>query len=319
MEEVFLKPVAGHEELGSLVYEEGDRITGFLGSAPRPMTLDGRPVITRIATQFAVHPRSRGIPGLKLLQAFFAGPQDFAIADESNTLARNVWQGLGAATSPVHSLLWIYPLRPWSFGLYALGKFRRKPPPVPHISKPLAKRLDAVTSGLNPFRMATPVATGRELDLECLSACLAGMTDRSLRPCYDTASLAWVLRRAEQTRTSYPLQKFAVTTDKGQIAGWYIFSVTNEGIAEVLQFHARSGFVQRVLGHLLHRAKETGAVAAAGRFDHGLMEAVSEARCLLCSGPWMLVHSRNPEFVRAFERGDVFFSRLEGDWCLRFQ
>jgi hypothetical protein len=36
------------------------------------------------------------------------------------------------------------------------------------------------------------------------------------------------------------------------------------------------------------------------------------------SGPWVLVHARDPEFVRAFEHGDAFFSRLEGEWCLRF-
>jgi hypothetical protein len=320
-DEVFLKPVAGRQDLGSLVYEEDGRITGFIGSAPRRMIMNGRPVIARVSTQFVVLPRSRGIPGVKLLQAFFAGPQDFAIADESNSIARSLWIGLGGITSAVESILWTYPLRPWSFGLYALGKLRRATLRLGSVAAPVGHTLDTITArtGLNPFAVNHPVTGGAKMDGEALASCLSGMVDRGLRPCYDSGSLLWVLERAARARTNSGIEAIAVQSDKGQILGWYVVSISTESICEVLQFHAGKGSTGRVFAHLLHHAAESGATAVAGRLDHSLMEAVSEYRCFMHSGPWVLVQSRNPEIARAFERGDAFFSRLEGEWCLRFQ
>jgi hypothetical protein len=320
-DEVFLKPVAGREDLGSLVYEEEGRITGFIGSAPRHMIMNGRPAIARVSTQFVVHPRSRGVAGVKLLKAFFAGPQDFAIADESNSTARILWMGLGGATCGIPSILWNYPLRPWSFGLYALGQYRRTTRRLGRVAMPVAQTLDAITARvrLNPFAVSPPASTGATMDADALGACLSGMADKSLRPCYDSRSLSWVLARAAGARTNSGIEAVAVRSDKGQIIGWYVCSISTEGICEVLQFHAAKGSTERVFGHLLHHAAQSGATAVAGRLDYGLMEAVSGCRCLMHSGPWVLVQSPNPEIVRAFERGDAFFSRLEGEWCLRFQ
>jgi hypothetical protein len=145
------------------------------------------------------------------------------------------------------------------------------------------------------------------------------MINATLRPCYDADSLAWVMRRANVVKTNRDLEKIAVLNDKGEIVGWYVLSLTRDGISEVLQFHAKNGSSQRVFNHLLNCARQSGAVAVSGRLDHNLMEPVAEARCLMHSGPWVLVHSRNPEFARALERGEAFFSRLEGEWCTRFQ
>jgi len=157
------------------------------------------------------------------------------------------------------------------------------------------------------------------MDLETLQLCLEEMVSTALRPCYDAASLAWVLRRASQVKTNTDLQKMAVSNDKGQIIGWYVLSLTKDGTGEVLQFHAKNGSSHRVFQHLLNCARQHGAVAVSGRLDHGLLEPVAEARCMMHSGPWVSIHSRNPEFARAVERGDAFFSRLEGEWCTRFQ
>jgi hypothetical protein len=318
---VFLKPTAGREDLGSLVYEEDGQITGFIGSALRRMMLNGRPLIARVPTQFVVHPRSRGVTGVKLLQAFFAGPQDFAIADESNSIARTLWMGLGGITCAVESILWSYPLRPWSFGLYALGKLHRPARRLRPVAGPVAHTLDAITARarLNPFAVNHPASSGTKMDTEALSACLSGMIDRSLRPCYDSRSLSWMLERAAHARTKSGIEAVAVKSDSGRIIGWYVFSISTEVICEVLQFHARQGSAGRVFAHLLHHAAQSGATAVAGRLDQSLMDVISQSHCFLYSGPWMLVQSRNPEITRAFERGDAFFSRLEGEWCLRFQ
>jgi hypothetical protein len=320
-EEVFLDPVAGHEEIGSLVCEEDRRITGFLGSVPRRMSMCGRLVMARIATQFVVNPRNRGASGFKLAQTFFAGPQDFAIADESNGPARILWSALGGVTCSVHSILWCYPLRPCSFGLYALHKFRGMKLPFARIGSPLARGLDAILlrTRLIPQPEADPDSIGRDLDLGTHHACIQDMITTTLRPCYDADSLAWVMRRANQVKTNRDLEKIAVSNEKGQTIGWYILCLTRDGISEVLQFHAKNGSSQRVFKHLLNRARQSGAIAVSGRLDHNLMEPVAEARCMMHSGPWVLVHSRDPEFTRVLQRGDAFFSRLEGEWCTRFQ
>ena len=35
-------------------------------------------------------------------------------------------------------------------------------------------------------------------------------------------------------------------------------------------------------------------------------------------GYWTLVHAKQQDVCHALQRGDAFFSRLEGEWCLRF-
>jgi hypothetical protein len=34
---------------------------------------------------------------------------------------------------------------------------------------------------------------------------------------------------------------------------------------------------------------------------------------------WTLIHSQQPELLDAIHRGDAFLTRLEGEWCMRFQ
>jgi len=34
---------------------------------------------------------------------------------------------------------------------------------------------------------------------------------------------------------------------------------------------------------------------------------------------WTLVHSQKPELLDGIHRGDAFLTRLEGEWCMRFQ
>src|SRR5437764_12490788 len=81
--EVFLGGTPHSEELPSIVYEEAGKVMGFVGSVARPMRMNGRPVLARVTSQFAVDPRCRGMAGVKMLQKIFNGPQDLTIADES--------------------------------------------------------------------------------------------------------------------------------------------------------------------------------------------------------------------------------------------
>jgi len=315
--QVFLRHPVQVEGLTPLVYEEGGEVMGFAGSMLRPMRFRGRPVLARIMSQFSVYPRCRGVAGVKLLQAVLKGPQDLTVADESNTYARALWEACGGRTARLLSFVWIFPFRPCSFALSVVAGRGV----LAGISSPVVRSLDwlAERTGLNPFRPVEPRLAGYETNFDELLASLSGELDQSLQPAHDRKSLEWALARAARLQNRGKLRMVVVKTKKQQSAGWYVYQSNPGGVAEVLQISARRSVAQDVFNHLLHDAQQRGAAAVSGRFDPVFMDSYVERRCIMRCGPWVLVHSRNPELTRAFQDGDVFFSRLEGEWCLHLR
>src|SRR5258708_1771912 len=65
--------------IGSLVYEQGQRVIGFLGIVPRPMSVNGKCIQAAFGSGLVVHPESRwALAGLQLLAAFIDGKQSVA-------------------------------------------------------------------------------------------------------------------------------------------------------------------------------------------------------------------------------------------------
>ena len=319
--EVFLNSPDGPESLRSLVYCEGQRVTGFLGTVTRPMLWKGDRILARISTQFIVDPASRGLAGLELLRAFFSGPQDLSIADESNRQSRTIWEALGGVTSLVHSMQWLCPLRPFRMGLRGLSKTARLGPRLAAIGSPIGGCLDVLVSKLhaNPFQPVMPPVDALELDAESMLECLAEFTSsKSLRPIYDSGLLAWLLQHAEYPLGQRAVQAVLVKSKANRILGWYIYRLSKSGISEVLQLFADKGQASDVLSHLAFHAASHGALALRGRCEPMLAEALSMAHWPCQWGPWVLVHSRRHCLSTSFQLGDVFFSRLDGEWCLRF-
>jgi hypothetical protein len=319
--EVFLSHSRQCEDLPSLVYEEGGKVLGFVGSVPRPMRIRGRPVLARLTTQFIVHPRRRGLVGVKMLQTMFKGPQDLTVADEGNTSTRTIWEAVGGSAARLQSFNWIYPLRPCSTALSVMAGRGGAGAALAAISAPVARSLDWLTARLhmNPFRTVEPRLAGYEMDSETLLASLSSRLDQSLQPAYDRHSLEWALGRAARFQGRGTLRKVIVKSKNQETAGWYVSYSNPGGVEEVLQISAKPVAAQDVFDHLLHEAQQRGAAAVRGRFDPVFMESYVEKRCIMRCGPWFLVHSRNPELTRAFQDGDVFFSRLEGEFCIHFR
>ena len=74
-----------------------------------------------------------------------------------------------------------------------------------------------------------------------------------------------------------------------------------------------------VLDHLFEDAWQQGVTMVQGRLEPAFAPQLSEHAALLYRrGYWTLVHSKHAEVRHALQRGDAFFSRLEGEWCLRF-
>src|SRR5256885_1024538 len=186
--------------IGSLVYEEGQRVVGFLGIVPRPMSVNGKCIQAAVGGGLVVHPESRwALPGPQLLAAFMDGKQDLAMTDTASALSQQIWVGLGGSTSAAYGLQWARPLRPASYALYAMSRFEREgiSGAGGRACRFLHKTVNSVATRipLRRFRRPSSGATEEELEIgtllhSCLPGCSAGY---SLRPEYNRESLGWLL------------------------------------------------------------------------------------------------------------------------------
>jgi hypothetical protein len=321
-DEVFLHQPWHGAGLSSLVYEEdGGRLSGFLGVVPRRMLMGGQPVQMAVCSQFVVRPERRGLVGLRLLKALFEGPQDLSMTDEANEITRKIWEGRGGTTAVLYSVHWTRPLRPAQSALAVVSRHRRLAT-LARLAGPVARIVDTLAAGIarRHVRPSTPSASAEDLSEAVFLAYLPQFAGTcALRPAYDEPSLKWALERAAQRAGEGRFQKVVVRERPDEIAGWYLYHVDPRGIGEVLQIVAARHSIHAMVDHLIDHAWRQGATALAGRAEPALIQALSDKRCRFHRrGPWMLVHSKHPELLRAIHRGEAFLTRLEGEWCLRF-
>jgi len=169
------------------------------------------------------------------------------------------------------------------------------------------------------FRQCAPQVRADDL---CAQTVLAHMPEfsggTSLRVEYDERTFQWLLDRAASRTPDGRLVK-AVVTSGPRILGWYICHLGGDGIAEALHVTATPASIHEVLDHLFYTAWQHGALAVTGRMEPRFVQALSDKYCLFHRrGPWVLIKAREPELRRSFETGDVCFSRLDGEWSLRF-
>src|SRR5262245_60405106 len=142
-DEIFFNNPWYDEMIPSLVYQESDgRIIGFLGVVPRQMIFLDRPIRVAVSFHYMVEPDSRSsMAGVKLLRAFFAGPQDLSLTDGAGQVGRRIWEGVGGATAWAYSLLWTRILRPARHAVDFLGR-RKAFSPFAHALSPLCTLAD---------------------------------------------------------------------------------------------------------------------------------------------------------------------------------
>lgn len=318
---VFLENPAGDGPLPSLVYQEDDGgVVGFVGLVPRRVAIDGHHFQAVVSSQFIVDPTSCvGLVALRLAKAYIEGPQDLSIADEANDISRKIWEGLGGTTALLHSLYWTRPLRPAQLALSYLRQRRGFAPLA--AASPLASLADALATRLpgSHFRQSEPASCADDL---CGPAVLAHAPEfcrpTSLRVEYDARTLQWLLDRAATRNAGGRLLKAAVRNGS-KVLGWYVCLLDRHGVGDVAQLAATPSSIHDVLDHLFYHAWRQGAVGVTGRLDPRFMQALSDNYCLLHRrGPWVLVKTRKPELLRAFETGNAWFSPLDGEWSLRF-
>jgi hypothetical protein len=311
--------------IGSLVYEEGRRVVGFLGIVPRPMSVNGKPIQAAFGSGLVVHPESRWtLPGPQLLAAFMGGKQDLAMTDTASEVSQQIWVELGGSTSAAYSLQWARPLRPGSYALYAMARFGRegRSGAGGRACRVLHKTVSTVATRIPLRRLRRPPsgATEEELEIDtllhsCLPGCSAGY---SLRPEYNRESLGWLLDFMSRMKAYGNLRKVALRDATREIIGWFIYYAKHGGIADVVQIGATKLHMKTVFDHLLCDAWNHGAIGLHGRLEIRHAQQLSESRCFFWGTIPLLFRARNPELARLVQQGDAFLSRLDGEWCLRF-
>lgn len=308
------------ERLSSQVFEEkGGAIVGCIGVVPRPMQFKDRTITVVTSHTFLVQSSSRSsMAALHLIRKLLDGPQDLTIC-QGNDIARRIWESAGGTTSQVYSLCWTRPLRPVG---YALSFLRRRglPGALAAVMAPVCKLVDAVLSKVAPraFGVRRPDADGVEMDTEQMVAQMPRVARRrKLRPMYRAGDVVWIMETLEANPERGRLRRMMVRKD-GQVAGWYLYQLSPQGIAEVVQVAATDTTVDVVIDHLLHQAYEDGALALSGQVDPMLFRALSGRGCLFHheNDSWILVHSRDPEIREAINDGSAFLSRMDGEWWI---
>lgn len=319
--EVFCRHPWRDPRMPSLVYEDGSgRIIGCLGVMPRPMWMEGRPIVAAVTHNFMVEPDRRStLAAMQLIKAFFSGPQDLSVA-EGNPISRKLWEGVGGTTSMLYSLRWTRPLRPARYALSLLEK-RGLSGWSTGCLRPLSRVVDVLATRLptSPLRQPRTARVAEELDPGTLLDGLDRVSSRRpLRPRYDRDSLAWLLEVLTRSAGRGTLRKILVRSAR-RIAGWYLYYVVPDGVGEVVQIGATEDTAEEVLNHLFHDAWNQGAIAVSGQIEPSLMSAFSEKFCLFHrgrGGSWVLVHTRHERILRAMQLGEAFFTRLEGEWWI---
>ena len=316
--DVYLNNPWRDDELGALICEDaGGKIIGFLGVMPRPMRFNGRPLRAAVSSMFMVDPgRRSGLAAVQLLQSFLSGPQDLSYADESTGPSRRLWERLGGATSMLYSMHWIRPLRPAGF-LNAQISQSSHLRTLAVLARPFCRVADAAAAHIrfNPFQCARPRLFGETADIRALLECSSACCDsQALRAEYDERSFRWLLDLASHGDA---LEKVAVRSPSGNVAGWYVYCLKRDRVAEVLQIGFLPNFAKDVIEHLLSHAGNRGAVAVAGRLDPRFVQELGSG-CIMRPRYWMLVHSRNSQLLSMIDRGNTHLTRLDGEWCMQF-
>jgi hypothetical protein len=306
-------------EMPSWVAVESGKIIGVESIVPRPMMHGKRMIRAAVSCQSYVHPAHRGLAGIQLARALWNGPQDVLIADGASLMGAKVWEGMGGLVSPLHRLSWIRPVRPARSALAYAASRRPWLRPLAALGRPFAAAADACLMRAAPLH-CTPRLHEEDLDpAKFLTAFQELGHQFTFRPVYEHRAFDWLLGQLRAKRRHGPLQARLVRDHNGKVAGWFLYYL-NPGLSRVLQLVARKDTTRAVLEHLFRHAADHGAGALEGRIEPRFTFDMGNMQCFFQSSAELtLLHSRDPAIMASLMHGDAFFTRLEGEWWLRFQ
>ncbi len=321
-DDVFFSSPWYTKELPSLLYEDaGGQIAGFLGVLPRVMRFMGQPIQVAVASQLMVdRTKPCAFQAIEMLRRFFAGPQDLSFSDGANGLARKLWEAAGGHVAMLYSPIWTRILRPAQY-VISRCEDRKVLTAAAKMSRPICRALDATAVRIPhaPYWLARPDGIEEDPSADEILSCLRQFcSGRALQPEYDSESFQWLLQKASEQKKHGQFRKAIVRDSKGETCGWYIHYVRPGGVSQVLQVGGKMRSIGQVLSHLFYHAWRQGAVAVSGQLEPKLALQLAENHCGFTWSGGVLMHSRNSDLLNAIYRGDALFTRLEGEWWMRF-
>ncbi len=321
---LFLKTPHAESDIHGLVSVGDDgQLTGMIGSVMRRMMFRDRPIRAAINAELFVGPAYRSkMLGVKLFKQVMDGPQDLSISDIANDSSRRIWQSLGGTVASLYGLNWMKVLRPGMLPLAMLSKSRLGKPiawagrPVAALADRLLRRANSKFTKLNPEPKAQAEPLTPELFWELFPQ--FGRAD-DVRPVYDRETIDWVWERLDfMYRDAGASEQILLRSARGEPLGWYVYQLSETGIARVSQIVAHPHTISQVLDHMLQRAASRGAVAVVGRVVPRFLQAICDQNCLILRrSTYVLVHSRDPEIAEAFVNGRAFLSLLDAEGPLQ--
>lgn len=299
------------------------QLQGMIGTVMRQMQFRDQPIRAAVSAELFVDPAHRSkMLGVKLFKQVMDGPQDLSFSDIANDSSRTLWQSLGGTVASWYGLNWLKVIRPGLLPLSMLSKSRLGRPiawagrPIATLTDNLLRRAAGKFCQLNPNAKVQAEPLTPELFLQYFPQ--FGRAD-DLRPIYDRETIDWVWPRLDfMYRNGGASQQVLLRNARGEPIGWYIYQLSNVGIARVSQIVAHPHTAGQVIDHLWNHAAERGAVAVAGRIIPRFVQAISDRHCLMLRrSTYLLVHSRDPEITESFLNGRAFLSLLEGEGPLQ--
>jgi hypothetical protein len=320
----FESPWAGHD-IPSLVTVGADgRLEGFVGVIPRAMRIGDEPLTAAVPGNFVVRPGEDGkvnaFAALAMLKRLFSGVQDLTFTDTANEASRRLWEASGAVNPSTYSLDWFRPIKPASAVLRMMETARGMPLPMSGLVMAGAGLADLGGAPLlaRMARGKTTAFTTAPLDETALLELLNGKDRHSMAGRWSADDLAWVLDGLRAKGVGRTLRQALVLDDQGARAGAYLYILARNGVAQVLAAPAKEGKFDLVLQAAVTDAAGQGASVLTGQVQPRQAAAYKGQRCFLMCNQWTLVHSRRPEVIDAFHRGQVRLTALDGERWTRF-
>lgn len=320
----FDSPWAGRDIPSLVTVEAGGRLEGFVGVMPRALRLGDEPLTAAVPGNFVVRAgpdgRVNSFAALAMLKRLFAGVQDLTFTDTANEASRRLWEASGAVNPSTYSLDWFRPIKPASAVLRMMETARGMPLPMSRLVMAGAGLADLAGAPLlaRMARNKTTAFTTAPLDEADLLDLLNGPDRHAGAGRYEPQDLAWIMEGVRAKAQGRTLRQALVLDDQGARAGAYLYILARNGLARVLAAPAREGKFDLVLQAAVADAAGHGASVLTGQVQPRQAAAYKGQRCFLMCNQWTLVHSRRPEVIDSFHRGQMRLSALDGERWTRF-
>lgn len=297
-------------------------INGFVGANTMRMRHGDKTLRAAICGSLMVGDREADpMAGARLMRGFLAGPQDLSLSETANDISARMWVGLRSHILPQYSLDWIRVIRPAAFALEVVSS-RLK---AARLLSPLARGLDQLAvRRVQPGHLVWTAASGEEnprasasaieIDAGKFAALFEPLTEQfALRPDWVDGQVEAILADAALKSDKGELLLARVDARGGKPIGAIACYMKPGHIAHVLQILARPGQEGAVIDCLIAEAVRRGATALRGRSQPALLDAMLGRRISFIHMESSVIHSRDPELVRAGRDGELFFNGIAGE------